>query len=214
MIAETSFISQIAKIKRQAAVKAAHNLLLNAGLIFLGLQFVLFSVAMTGLAEAPIDGLWYMVSSGISLLAAFLIGVRRRRNFLQVLIEIDRRLGLQDKLSTAYEYFQLKKSSEFSELLSQDAAACLRRFERRQLLPGGFSRRHLIFIILLLAAAALHIIDHPTLHFKSAHVEPKTIEQAGAMLRNYTTSRIEDKPHSPTFPANWNNWANSSVTHR
>jgi len=200
MHTDNSFISQIAEIKRRVAVRAGCNLLLNAGLIFLGLQLVAFSLAMTGLAAAATASLGYLVSGGISLTVAGLIGLARRRNFLQVLIEIDRRLGLQDRLSTAYEYFRLKEGAEFSEVLMQDAAACLRRLDRRQLLPGGFSRRHLIFVILLPAVAALHTLDYRALHFKSAPVGPKTIEPAGALLRNYTLRRIEDKPRSATGP--------------
>jgi len=198
--AETSFVSQIAKIKRRVAVKAACDLLLNAGLIFLGLLLFLFIAAIWGLADAGANGPWYMVSGGISLSAAGFIVFLTRRNFLQVLIEIDRRLGLQDRLSTAYEFFKLKNGSEFSELLIQDAAACLRRLDRRQLLPGGFSRRHLIFIILLPAVTALYTLDYQALLFESAHVGPKTTAHADALLRNYSFRRIEDKPRSPTGP--------------
>jgi len=200
MHADNSFISQIKEIKRRVAIRTAHGLLLNAGLIFLGLQLAAFGVAMAGLAEAAVDGAWYMVSGGISLSAAALIGLARRRNFLQVLIEIDRRLGLKDRLGTAYEYCQKKDGAEFSALLMQDAAACLHRVDRRQLLPGGFSRRHIIFIILLPAAAALYMLDYPALRFQSAQVRPKTSRHADALLRNYTFRRIEDKAQSATGP--------------
>ena len=193
MSAENSFISQIAKIKRRAALRAVHGILLNAGLIFLGLQLISLIAAITGLTDAGTHGSWYMVSIGISLSAAGLIGVGLRKNFLHVLVEIDRRLRLQDRLSTAYEYLKFKKHAEFTDLLMQDAAAALDRLNRRQLLPVGFARRHLIFIILLLADTALYTMDYSVSPFKSARVEQKTIEHAGALLRNYTSSRIENK---------------------
>jgi hypothetical protein len=196
--AENSFISQIAKIKRRAALRAVHGILLNAGLIFLGIQLISLIAAMTGLTDAGSHGSWYMVSICISLSAAGLIGVVMRKNFLHVLVEIDRRLKLQDRLSTAYEYLKFKKDAEFTDLLMQDAAAALGRLNRRQLLPAGFAWRHLIFIILLLAGAALYTMDYPVSGFKSARAEQKTIERAGALLRNYTFSRIENKagPHT------------------
>ncbi len=193
MNAEIAFISQIAKVKRRVAVTAAHDLLLNAALIFLALQLIALIAAMIGLTDAGAQGAWFMVSIGISLSAAGLIVFATRRNFLHVLVDIDRRLKLQDRLSTAYEYLRFKKDAEFAELLMLDAAAALRRLNGRQLLPAGFSWRHLTFIILLPAATALYMTDYPVSRLKSAHLEPKAIEQARALLQNYTFSRIENQ---------------------
>jgi hypothetical protein len=191
--AEIAFTGQISRIKRRVAVTAAQDVLLNAVLIFLALQFISSIAAMTGLTDAGAHGAWYMVSIGISFSAAGLIVFAMRRNFLLVLVDIDRRLRLQDRLSTAYEYLKFKKDAEFAELLMQDAAAALRRLKGRQLLPAGFSWRHLIFIILLLADAALYMTDYPVSRFKSARVEPTAIEQARALLQNYTFRRLENK---------------------
>jgi hypothetical protein len=196
--AEIAFISQISRIKRRVAVTAAQDVLLNAALIFLALQFITSIAAMTGLTDAGAHGAWYMVSIGISFSAAGLIVFATRRNFLHVLVDIDRRLRLQDRLSTAYEYLKFKKEADFAELLMQDAAAALRRLKPRQLLPAGFSWRHLIFITLLLADAALYMTDYPVSRLKSARVEPKTIEHARALLQNYTFSRPENKTGPPT----------------
>jgi hypothetical protein len=189
---EASFIGQIAKIKRRAAVTAVHSVLLNAGLIFLGLQLGLFIAAIAGLTDTKGHGLWYLVSSGISLSAAILIGLATRRNFLTILVEIDRRSDLQDRLSTAYEYHKLKKESEFKDLLMQDAAVQLDRLNGGLLLPVGFSQRHLILIFMLIAGVALYAVDYPALRFKSTLAGQETIEHAGALLRNYTFRRIEN----------------------
>ncbi|UCD82858.1 MAG: hypothetical protein JSW26_15915 [Desulfobacterales bacterium] len=191
MSAEISFITQIAKIKRRVVVKAAQSTLLNAGLIFLGLQLVLWIAAITGWTDSRAHDSWYIVSVGISVSTAIFIGFVTRRNFLNILVEIDRRLKLQDRLSTAYEYLKFKKDSEFTDLLMQDATAELVRLNSRQLLPSGFSWRHLICILLLLANLALYTINYPVLNFKSARAEQKTIEQAAELLRNYTFSRID-----------------------
>lgn len=200
MNANNSFILQIAKIKRQVVVTAVHDLLLNAGLIFLGLQLIVLLAAAIGLRDAAMNGSWFAVSIGISSSAAGFIGFLTRRNFLHVLVEVDRRFRLQDRLSTAYEYLKFKKDTEFSDLLMQDAAAAVHRLNRRQLLPAEFSRRHLIFLILLLADAALVTLDYAAPRFDSARAEQKTIEQAGALLRNYTSSRIENRAVPRTEP--------------
>jgi signal transduction histidine kinase len=200
MHAEAAFTDHIAKIKRRVTVKAVHDLLLNAGLIFLGLLLILFLAATIGLTDAGMNGSWYAASIGISLSAAGFIGFLTRRNFLHVLVEIDRRFRLQDRLSTAYEYLKFKKDAEFSDLLMQDAAAAVQRLKRRQLLPAGFSWRHLIFLIFLLADAALVMMDYPTPRSDSARAEQETIEPPGALLRNYTSRRIENRAGPHTEP--------------
>ena len=190
---DVSFISQISRIKRRVVVGVVYDLLLNAGLIFLILQLICSLAAMTGLTLAWVYGAWYMVSIGISFTAAGLILFKARKNFLHVLVDIDRRLSLHDRLSTAYEYFNFKKDAEFADLLLQDAAAVLRRLKGRQLLPAGFSWRHSIFIILLLADTALYMTDYHISILKSAHPEPKAIEQARALLQDYTFRRLENR---------------------
>jgi hypothetical protein len=195
---EFAFTSQISRIKRRVAVTAARDVLLNAGLIFLALQLISSIAAMTGLTDAGVQGAWYMVSIGISFSAAGFIVFATRRDFLRVLVDIDRRLRLQDRLSTAYEYCKFKKDAEFAELLMQDAAAVLRRLKGRQLLPAGFSWRHFIFIMLLLADAAFYMTDYPVSRLKSVRLEPKAIEHARALLQNYTFSRLENRTGPPT----------------
>jgi hypothetical protein len=196
---ETAFTNQIAKIKRRLAVRTAHGILLNSGLIYLGLQLILFMAAIAGWTDAKTNASWYVVSIGASVSASIFIAFVTRKNFLHILIEIDRRLKLQDRLSTAYEYFKWNKDSEFTDLLMQDASAELVRLNSKQLLPVELSWRHLIFIFLLIGNMALYAMDYPISNFKSARAEQKLIKQAGELLRNYTFRRIETNSaqHTP-----------------
>ena len=136
MSGEILFISQIAKIKRRVVIHAIHRIVLNAALIFLSISTFFIILIKAGISDYHINGTWYFVSSGISLSAALFIGLVTRSNLLNVLIDIDRRLKLQDRLSTAYEYLKFKKKTEFSDLLMNDAAAKLHQINRQQLMPA------------------------------------------------------------------------------
>ena len=193
MSAESAFLSQMARIRRRAAVIAAGDLLLNTGLIFLGFQLIVLVAAISGLTGVGTRSSWYWVSIGISVSAAILTGLVTRKKFLQILLEIDRRLNLKELLSTAFEYHKLKKDSQFTNLLIQEAAAEIGRLNSRQLVPAAFSRRHSIFILMLISCIALYVLNDSTIRFKSARPGQESIEHAGTLLRNYTFKRLESK---------------------
>jgi len=191
--AEISFISQIAKIKRRVFIQAIHRILLNASLIFFSISTFFFILTKAGMTDYNINRSWYFVSIGISLSTAIFIGFVTRSNLLDVLIDIDRRLKLQDRLSTAYEYLKFKKKTEFADLLMSDAAARLRQISKQQLVPAGFSFQHLLVIILFVINIFLYSSVFFTSDFKSTQQELEKIENASKLLKNYTISRIENK---------------------
>jgi hypothetical protein len=190
---EISFVSQIAKIKRRVVIQAIHRILLNASLIFLSISTFLFFFSKAEITDFHIKGRWYLAPIGISLSAALLHGLVRRRNLLNVLIEIDRRLKLQDRLSTAYEYLKFKTRTEFSELLMNDAAAKLHQIDNQQLVPAGFSLPHMLVIILLIINIFLYSSIFSPSDFKSTQPELRKIENADRLLKNYTISRIDNR---------------------
>ena len=131
--AEVIFISQIAKIRRRVFIRTMHGIVLHASLLFLAISAIFLILTKSGLTDYHIIRPYYFLLLGISLSAGLIIGLVSRNNLLDVLIGIDRRLHLQDRLSTAYEYLQFKKKTEFSELLMIDAAAKLRKIDKKQL---------------------------------------------------------------------------------
>ena len=193
MSGEITFTSQIAKIKRRFVIHAVHRIVLNASLIFLAISTFFFIFIKAGIADYNIHGRWYFAPIGISLSAAMFIGLLTRSNFLHVLIDIDRRLKLQDRLSTAYEYLKFNKKTQFADLLMNDAAAKLRQINPQQLMPARFSFLHLLAIILLTINIFLYssILFAPD--FQSTNQELQIIENAGKLLKNYTISRIDRK---------------------
>jgi hypothetical protein len=190
--ADTAFIFQIAKIKRRIAIRAMHGILLHASLIFLSINSFFFLFSITGITDNDIMGIGYFVPIGISLSAAVFIGFVTRSNLLKVLIDIDRCLNLQDRLSTAYEYLKFKKKTEFADLLLNDAAAKLGQLDRPQIVPIRFSWLHLLVIILLVINLFLYSGDFFTSGFESTPPELEKIANAGKLLNNYIISRIDD----------------------
>jgi len=196
--AEALFISQITKIKLRLAIRAVHRILLNASLIFLAVSTFYFILEIAGLAANKPNGLWYIVTGAISLSSAVFIGIITRSNLLNVLIDIDQRLKLQDRLSTAYEFLKLKKKNTFVELLINDAAARLVHIKGRQLVPAGFSVRHLLLVFLLLINIILYSGVLGSSPIKAATRESKKIENAAKLLKNYTISRRDNRNVRPS----------------
>ena len=94
--------------------QAVCRVLLHGSSIFLAVGIVYFILNLAGVASRRIDTAGYVLALGLSFSAALIIGFAGRGKFLDTLIDIDRRLSLQERVSTAYEYFTLKKKTGFS----------------------------------------------------------------------------------------------------
>jgi hypothetical protein len=197
---EASFVDQIAKMKRRIIIQAIHRVLLHVSLIFLGISACFFILPIAGLTNYVFKGGWYFVSIGFSLSAAFFIALVTRSNSLNIFIEIDQRLGLQDRLSTAYEYLKSGKKTEFADLLMNDAAARLQQFSPGQLVPARFSRLYPVAIILIIINVLLYSGIFQAPEFKSIGRDLAKIENAGKILQNYMINRIDDQADRQSKP--------------
>ena len=200
MSVELAFSCHISKIKRWLVIQALHHMLLNASVIFLSVSAVLLILAISDIIDFYIVDAWYLIPLGISLPAALIIAFLSRSKFLDVLIDIDRRLKLQDRLSTAYEHLQFKKQTEFMDLLLNDAEANLRQFSKQQIVPVKFTFVHLLAIILLLINIFLYSKAVITSDLKSPPSESQQILHAQKLLKNYMIGRIENKAASQSIP--------------
>jgi len=200
MDVENSFNIQIAKIKRRIVIQAIFRVLLYVSLIFFGIRTVFLILSIAGLTNYHFKGGWYFVSIGFSLAAALFIAFGTRSNFLNVFIEIDHRLGLQDRLSTAYEYLKSGKKTEFADLLMNDAAARLQQFSLGKIVPARFSRLYPVAIILLIVNVLLYSGIFPASEFKSTRRDLEKIENAGKILQKYTIGRVDDQADRQSKP--------------
>ena len=174
-------------------IRAFHGLLLNATLVFLFLSILIYVIRLAGITEHTIDGGWQFISLGLSLLVGTIIGLSAKPNLTNSLIEIDCRLALRDRLSTAYEYFRFHPDNEFTSLLIQDAVAKLRQFKMRHIMPIRLSRLHLIAAVLLLIYIFLFLGGLDITGNKENYRGIEKIENAAKLLKNYSIHRIDRK---------------------
>ena len=200
MAAEASFASQISKIKRRVAFLAICRVLVHGSTIFLAVGIVYFILNLAGIANHRIAGTGYVLALGLCLSTALIIGFARRSKFFDILIDIDRRLGLQDRVSTAYEYLKFKKKTGFSELLVNDAAIKLQQISKQQLLPARFSLLHLLTIILLSINIVLYSGIFYKPEFNPTRGELEKMDAAGRLVNDYMIKRIGDKTAPQSKP--------------
>jgi len=196
--AEALFLNGIAKLKRRVILRSVHRILLRACLISLIICAILLIIGKTGLSSYSEYGSFYVISIGMALFVSFLIAFVKRKNFLNILIDIDTRFKLQDRLSTAYEYRKFGKKTVFLDLQMQDAAAKLRQLSTQQLFPAKFSLLHLVLILLILINVALYSTDYLLSVHKSTRADQNKLEKVSTLLQNYTIRRTEDKKTKKT----------------
>ena len=191
--AETAFKSQIAKVKRRVILLAVYKFVLNTALIFLCISIFALVVTTAEITNYQINRSLIFVTIGVSLSVALFISFITRKKFLKVLVEIDRRFKLQDKLSTAYEYLELNKKSDFKELLMKDAADSLHQLSGINLLPVRFSYAHAGVIILFIANVVLYWLISPASQLQATRGGQEIFENAAKLIKKYTIRRIENK---------------------
>ena len=199
-IVENSFNIQIAKMKRRIVIQAIFRVLLHVSLIFLGISTFLLILPIAGFTNYHFKGGWVFVSIGLSLSTALFIAFVTRSKLLNIFIEIDHRLGLHDRLSTAYEFLKSGKKTEFADLLMNDAADRLQQFSLKQLVPARFSRLYLAAVILLIINVLLYSGIFVSPEFKSTRRDLEKIENAGKILQNYMISRVDDQAGRQSKP--------------
>ena len=188
---DISFSSEISKLKRRNIVIALYRTLLNAGLIFLSICIFVFIIQKASVSSLSESVSWVLFSIGISLAAALLLGFLKRDKFINTLIDIDRRLRLQDRISTAYEYYKSGKKTVFSDLQIKDTAAKLHQLSTKQMLPVRFSWLHLVLIFLIVLNGALFLSNFLSSEFKLTRTDQNELDVAGELSRNYAVSLLE-----------------------
>ena len=190
---DISFSNEISKIKRRNIFIVLCRIWLNTSLIFLGICIFMFFIQKTNVSDLSASVSWVLFSIGFSLAAALLLGFLKRDKFLTTLVDIDRRLRLQDRISTAYEYSKSGKKTVFSGIQIKDAAAKLHQLSTKQMLPVKFSRRHLLLVFLMVANGALLFSNYLSPEFKLTRADRIKQELVDELSRNYAVNRLERK---------------------
>ncbi len=193
MSTDTLFLERISTLRKLALVRALQQVVLLTLLIFLCIYTIAVGLEKIGVFYVRGYILFYALSLGISLGFALVYGYIKREFFANILIDIDTRLKLQDRISTAYEYQTLGKHSELTDLLVEDASHRLSLLSNKQLFPPKFSYIHLLLSVLLVINIAFIFIDQFLPVPRQMKVDQEQADKISTLLQSYTRKRPESE---------------------
>ncbi len=126
----------------------------------------------------------------VSFAFSLLFGLRTRKSFMDELIEIDVRLGLKERLSTAYECHQLGRKSVFVDGLIEDATSLLGSIKAQEIFPRSFSLTHLCIPLLAAAIVILLSIDLAPTPIKDSAAGER-LKQIGRKMEEYSKRELQ-----------------------
>jgi hypothetical protein len=182
--AELVFKRSISKLRRRIIRHWVEQIMLTTLLLALILNTITIGLQKIGLFEwegYAVYPLLLLFSFACSLLHA----LRRKESFQDALIDIDIRLDLKERLSTAHEYHQLGRTSLFMDRLTQEANSLLESLRGRQMVPRYFSRRHLSIPIFAVILILLISIDWSPRAGVEDLASAERFKQIGVQLERY-----------------------------
>ncbi|RJQ64770.1 MAG: hypothetical protein C4530_01670 [Desulfobacteraceae bacterium] len=190
MSSETQFSDGISRVRKLLRIRALRQVLWTGSAIFLCI-FTAAAAAEKIIASPAIrkDFFYAMAVAaafGLSLVYTY-IG---RKSFLDRLIDIDTRLKLQDRVSTAYEYHRLGIRSDWVDSLLADAGRCLSRLDKEELFPKRFSFVHLLFPVLILINIGIASIKPASPDSRGDRIDLKTLDHIHTMIKQHPSGRI------------------------
>jgi hypothetical protein len=198
--ANHAFLTGIAKLRRLIIKERIKRVLTITFLLSLMLNTLALGVQKIGLLRLEgytVYPLLVLVSFAFSLL----FGLRTRKSIMGELIEIDVRLGLKERLSTAYEYHQLGRKSVFVDRLIEDATSLLGSIKAHQIFPRRFSSAHLCIPLLVAAIVILLSLDLAPTPIKDGATRER-LKQIGRKMEKYSKRELQgikeeaEKPRS------------------
>lgn len=192
MSSDRLFLEQISKLKKRALLRAAQQGMLVAFILFLLTSVLTTGLEQTGMLTIRDHPVFYAIVLGIALAVAFSYALFTKPRFQELLIDIDHRLRLHDRLSTAYEYHTREKSSQFTDLLIEDASRKLNILSMKDLLPSRFLKIYLVLLFLLLLNLGLIALDYFSSRSFQTDTDQKTTEKIEKLVKDYAAQKSKD----------------------
>ncbi|MBW2092164.1 MAG: hypothetical protein JRI34_08590 [Deltaproteobacteria bacterium] len=185
MQANQKFLNQIAMLRRRIINRELKRLALNT--LFLSTILIAFSLAIQKFEIFKWSGnsiylFLVLIAFAFSLLAL----LRSKRSFMDELIEIDKRLGLKDRLSTAYEYHQLKRKSIFTDLLVEEAASFISMIKPEPIITKKLARKYMLTPLFVAVIMALLFVDFTSSIPPQEKVTREALEQVSEKMEQYS----------------------------
>ncbi|GAK58409.1 hypothetical protein U27_05383 [Candidatus Vecturithrix granuli] len=192
MTAERLFLEHISKLKKRALFQTTQQGILVAFILFFLTSALTTGLEKTGTLTIQDPSVFYAIVLGIALVAALSYTLLTKPRFQDLLIDIDRRLHLRDRLSTAYEYYTREKSSQFTDLLIEDASRKLNGISIKDLLPSRFSRIYLLLLFLLLLNLGLFLLNYFSSRLYRTESNRETTEKIEKLMKDYAAQKAQD----------------------
>ena len=146
------------KWEKRRRILSAWSLVVNG--LFLVLPLCSLIALLTQLFSLPFQpALWSLFLIPAVMLICSLLGLIRKKDYAVSLLTADRRLGLKERLSTAYELLKTKKNSPFSGLLVSDAVRHIEKVKPRDVYPATAPKKLKYLPIFGIILAVLLLVD-------------------------------------------------------
>jgi hypothetical protein len=184
------FSTRIFELRRLTIRRSLRRLLVVAFLLALIFNSVALGVQKIGLFHWDGYSIYPLLVLFAFACSAF-YSFRARRSFLDELIEIDARLELKDRMSTAYEYQQLGRRSVFVDMLMKDAGHILGSIKESRIFPRQFSPAHLLIPLFTVVMVVLILVDFGPSAPQDDRTR-ETLKLIGIKLEKYSKRTIQD----------------------
>lgn len=169
------------RMYRQALLQTITSALF-CGLILLTILFLLNRVILLPMPVSTVS--WLAMS--VAVIVGVWVSVRHRKDLLSVACAVDEKMGLGERLSTAFELMQANPQGEFAQLQIRDTAETVRTLDITEISPYRIPKFLKLFPIPLLLIGLSFTI--PTFY-----EVPKPLTDAQQQVLDRTTQRLEGK---------------------
>jgi hypothetical protein len=146
------------KWEKRRRVLSAWSLVVNG--LFLVLPFCALIALLTQLFSLPFQpALWSFFLILAVILICSLPGLIRKKDYAASFLAADRRLGLKERLSTAYELLETREDSPFSGLLVSDAVHHIEKVKPGDVYPAAAPKKLKYLPIFGIILAVLLLVD-------------------------------------------------------
>jgi len=156
----------------------------------------LLTLAAYKLTPIPV---WSLLAAGIAafvcMAMGFIVGGWRKLSVEQTARWVDIRQHLKERLSTALEFTRKTETTEWSELVLNDAASHVKEIEPRKLVPFNLPRAARWALLVLLIAAGLGFVpEYRSKQFLQKQAEQQNIKEVGQRLIELTKRSLDQRP--------------------
>ncbi|MCP4751308.1 MAG: hypothetical protein GY866_10465 [Proteobacteria bacterium] len=185
MPADSEFLSRLSKLRRLMVVKSL--LRFSTAGLFLSLLSIVLLLAVDKLTSFdPGEYGLYLAAPLLALALAAVHTWNRKNSLIDELIDMDGRLDLNERLSTAYEYHQRRRESPFTDILVKEATNLIYGIERRDVFPFKFAPLHASIPVLGVLAIVLLSLDSPAGSTGRTPMDDPEIRQLGQRVAQYS----------------------------